>query len=124
MSSNGQASAVSTSPVANNDGKVVQVPDLNVPANRIAGFVTMFRKEYFEDHSLDWCLDEILTRGMAEITRQVKTARERAKEKAAGSLLKEFNLSAKDAKALLQKMLDEQRVAAAKPNGTTSSQAS
>jgi hypothetical protein len=110
MSSNGQA--VGTSPVATNDGKVVQVLDLNIPANRIAGFVTMFRKEYFEDHSLDWCLDEILTRGMAEITRQVKTARERAKEKAAGSLLKEFNLSAKDAKVLLLEMLAKQRAEA------------
>jgi len=128
MSSNGQVQASlakqasntpaasttvpSTSAVATNDGKVVQVPDLAVPANRIYGFVQQYRREYFEDHSLDWSLDEILTRGMAEITRQVKTARERAKEKAAGSLLKEFNLSAKDAKVLLLEMLAKQRAEA------------
>ena len=110
MPSNGQVQT--TSPVATNDGKVVQVPDLAVPSNRIAGFVAMYRKEYFEDHSLDWALDQILSRGMAEITRQVKTARERAKEKAAGSLLKEFNLSAKDAKVLLLEMLAKQRAEA------------
>jgi hypothetical protein len=115
MSSNGQvvpSTTPSTSGVATNEGKVVQVPDLTVAASRIYNFVTQYRKEYFEDHSLDWCLDEIVTRGCAEITRQVKTARERAKEKAAGSLLKEFNLSAKDAKDLLLKMLAEQRAAA------------
>lgn len=112
MSSNVQAfasSANGTSAVATSEGKVLQVPDLTVPTNRIYNFVATMRKEYFEDHSLDWCLDEIITRGMAEITRQVKTARERAKEKAAGSLLKEFNLSPSDAKKLLLKMLAEQR---------------
>jgi hypothetical protein len=111
MSSNGQAS-VSTSPVATNDGKVVQVPDLVVNANRIYGFVQRYKAEYFEDHGLDWCLDEILTRGMAEITRQVKTARERAKEKAAGSLLKEFNLSPAEAKKKLLELLALERVQA------------
>ena len=115
MSSNGQA-VVSTSPVATNDGKVVQVPDLTVPSNRIYGFVQQYKREYFEDHGLDWCLDEILTRGMAEITRQVKTARERAKEKAAGGLLKEFNLSPAEAKKLLLMMIAEQR---AEAQGTT-----
>ena len=111
MSSNGQVQA-SSSPVATDAGKVVQVPDLSVPSNRIYGFVTRYRKDYFEDHSLDWCLDEIITRGIAEITRQVKTAQQRAKDKAAGTLLKEFNLSEADAKKLLLEMLAQQREAA------------
>jgi len=101
MATNGQT----TSPVANAKGQIVQVPDLTVPSNRIAGFVDMYRKEYFEDHSLDWALDQIISRGMAEITRQVKTARERAKEKAAGNLLKELNMTPAQAKAKLLEML-------------------
>jgi len=115
MSSNGQA-FVSTSPVATNDGKVVQVLDLIVASNRIYGFVQCYKAEYFEDHGLDWCLDEILTRGMAEITRQVKTARERAKEKAAGSLLKEFNLSPAEAKKKLLELLALERAQAQASN--------
>src|SRR5690242_20430822 len=67
---NGSASA-STSAVATNDGKLVQLPDMVVAATRIHNFVEKFRKEYFEDHGLEWCLDEIISRGCAEITRQV-----------------------------------------------------
>jgi len=99
MSANGQTQG--TSPVVDNKGKVSQVPDLNVPVNRIYNFVEANRKAYFEEHSLDWCLDEIITRGIAEITRQVKTAVKARENKAAGSLLKEFNLSPADAKKLL-----------------------
>jgi hypothetical protein len=123
MSSNGQVVA-GLSAVATNAGTIVEVPDLKVPTNRIYNFVTTYRKDYFEDHSLDWCLDEIITRGIAEITRQVKTARKVAVDKASGSLLKEFNLSPADAKKLLLDMLAKQRAEAeaaakAKPNGTT-----
>ena len=99
MSQNGQT--LGTSPVVNGKGKVSQVPDLNVPVNRIYNFVEANRKAYFEEHSLDWCLDEIISRGIAEITRQVKTAVKARENKAAGSLLKEFNLSPADAKKLL-----------------------
>jgi hypothetical protein len=109
---NGQAVAsqgVTTSPVATNAGTVVQVPDLAVPTNRIYNFVTQYRKDYFEDHSLDWCLDEIISRGIAEITRQVKTAKKVAVDKASGSLLKEFNLSPADAKKLLLEMIAKQQ---------------
>ena len=45
---NGSASA-STSAVATNDGKLVQLPDMVVAATRIHNFVEKFRKE-FEDH--------------------------------------------------------------------------
>jgi hypothetical protein len=128
MSSNGQVVA-GMSAVATNAGTIVEVPDLKVPTNRIYNFVTTYRKDYFEDHSLDWCLDEIITRGIAEITRQVKTARKVAIDKASGSLLKEFNLSPSDAKKLLLDMLAKQKAEAnaaqaAKPNGTTAKQAS
>lgn len=111
MSSNGEA--VGTSAVATNAGKVVHVPDLAVPANRIYGFVERFRKEYFEDHSLDWCLDQVISRGCAEIERQVKTARERARQKAAGDLQKEFNLTLTEAKQALAMFVEEQRKAQA-----------
>jgi hypothetical protein len=108
MSSNGQVVA-GLSAVATNAGTIVEVPDLKVPTNRIYNFVTTYRKDYFEDHSLDWCLDEIITRGIAEITRQVKTAKKVAVDKASGSLLKEFNLSPADAKKLLLDMLAKQK---------------
>src|SRR6267143_6930461 len=112
MSSNGQTTAQAvtqgTSVVATAQGKAKEVPDLNVPANRIYNFVERFRKEYFEDHSLDWSLDQIIARGMAEIERQVKTARERARQKASGDIMKEFNLSPQQAKELLRKMLADQ----------------
>jgi len=57
-------------------------------------------------------LDEIISRGIAEITRQVKTAKKVAVDKASGSLLKEFNLSPADAKKLLLDMLAKQKAEA------------
>jgi len=45
---------------------------------------------------------------MAEIERQVKTARERARQKASGDIMREFNLTPTQAKELLRKMLAEQ----------------
>jgi hypothetical protein len=114
MSSNGQVASQpnGTSAVATPEGKVVQVPDLNVPTNRIYNFVAQYRKEYFEDHSLDWCLDEIITRGIAEITRQVKTARQAAKNRAAGSLMDELHMTPQEAKEFIRKMLAEQALKA------------
>jgi len=126
MSSNGTVVA-GMSAVVSNDGKVLQVPDLAVPTNRIYNFVSTYRKDYFEDHSLDWCLDEIITRGIAEITRQVKTAKKVAVDKASGTLLKEFNLSPSEAKKLLSDMLAKQKAEAdaaiAKANAPTTVQA-
>ena len=111
MSSNGQVIA-GMSAVATQDGKVAQVPDLVVPTNRIYNFVASYRKDYFEDHSLDWCLDEIITRGIAEITRQVKTAKKVALDKASGTLLKEFNMSPAEAKRFMLDMLAKQKAEA------------
>ena len=101
------------SQVTLNDGSMVEMQDLVVPAAKIHNFVQINKEAYFEDHSLDWALDEILTRGMAEITRQIKTAKKTAENKAAGSLLKEFNMTPAQAKALLLE-LAKQTVAAAK----------
>ena len=96
------------SAVATNAGTLVVLPDLAVSAARINNFVERYRKEYFEDHSLEWALDQILDRGMAEITRQVKTARERARQKSAGDLIKEFNLTPQQAKEFLRQALAKQ----------------
>lgn len=98
---NGQVVKTETSAVATNDGTMVEVPHLTVAASRIYGFVEKNRKAYFEDHSLDYCLDEIISRGMAEITRQVKTAEKAAVNRASGELLKKFNLTPSEAAKLL-----------------------
>ena len=110
MSQNGQT--LGTSPVVDNKGKVSQVPDLNVPVNRIYNFVEANRKAYFEEHSADWCLDEIISRGIAEITRQIKTAVKARENKAAGTLLKEFNMTPQQAKQMLTELLAAKAAAA------------
>lgn len=116
--SNPNGQSVGTSPVATNAGTIVQMPDLVVPSNRIAGFVERYRKDYFEDHGLEWCLDEILSRGMAEIKRQVKTAVKTGEQRAAGKLLASFNMTPAQAaeflKAAVAKQLAEAQ-AASKP---------
>jgi hypothetical protein len=96
------------SQVATNDGKLVTMESLSLPATRIYGFVQRYKEDYFEDHSLDWCLDQIVTRGMAEIERQVKTAKKAEQNRAAGKLLEEFNLSIPDAKKQLIELLRQQ----------------
>ena len=99
---NGQTS---TSPVTTTDGtkvQIVNVPDLTVPANRIAGFVAQYKKTYFEDHGLEWCLDEIISRGMAEIKRQVKTAIKTRENKVSGDLLRAYNLTPAQALEVLK----------------------
>lgn len=93
--------------VTSNEGKPVKVEPMSIPVERVTtiyNFVESHRKTYFEDHSLDWALDEIITRGIAEITRQVKTQAKAAENRAAGSLLKEFNMSPEQAKVLLAQL--------------------
>jgi len=102
--SNTSNGSVQTSPVATNEGKVMQVPDLSVAANRIFGFVQQYKKDYFEDHGLEWCLDEIISRGMAEITRQVKTAKKTAENRVAGDLLRQYNMTPEEAKRFIMQM--------------------
>jgi hypothetical protein len=98
---NGQVSA--TSPVATELG-IVQLPELSVPANRIYNFVEMYRKAYFEDHSLDWALDEIITRGMAEIKRTVKNQVKTAENRAAGTVLRTFGMTPDEAQRFIAHM--------------------
>lgn len=105
---NGQTASASTSGVATNAGTIVQVPDLIVPANRIANFVERYRKDYFEDRGLEWCLDEILSRGMAEIKRQVKTAVKTGEQRAAGKLLASFNMTPAQAAEFLKNAVAQQ----------------
>ena len=96
--------ASKTATVTSNEGKRVVVEPMSVPVEKVTSiynFVEAHRKDYFEDHSMDWALDEIITRGIAEITRQVKTQAKAAENRAAGSLLKEFNMSPEQAKVLL-----------------------
>jgi len=90
------------SKAASNDGQMVEVEDLIVEGVRIYSFVERNRKEYFEDHGLEWCLDEIISRGMAEITRQIKTAKTQAQQRAAGKLMQEYNLTPEMAKQILR----------------------
>lgn len=111
--SNPNGQAVSTSAVATNAGTIVSVPDLTVPASRINNFVERYRKTYFEDHGLEWCLDEIITRGIAEITRQVKTAAKAAENRAFGELGRSFNMTPKQAAEYLKAALAKQAADAA-----------
>ena len=53
---------VGTSLCVKNDGTKVQITDLVVAANRIYNFVEMNRTSYFEQHSMEWALDEIINR--------------------------------------------------------------
>ena len=97
--------------VIGNDGAMHEQVQLTVETKRIANFVEAYRKEYFEDHSMEWCLDAIIERGIAEIKRYVKTNDARKKQMAAGSLVKEFGLSIEQAKAVLTEALAAKRIA-------------
>ena len=113
MSTNGQTEAKpGFSFITDARGKLVEVADLHVPMNRIYNFVEANRKAYFEEHSADWCLDEIISRGIAEITRQIKTAVKARENKAAGTLLKEFNMTPQQAKQMLTELLAAKAAAA------------
>lgn len=98
-----------TTLVADNKGDVIEVEDLSVPADRIYNFVERNRKEYFEDHGLEWCLDEILTRGMAEITRQVKTAAKQKEKNTLFTMTESLGLSLQEAQALLAEAANRKR---------------
>jgi hypothetical protein len=97
-----------SSKVTDNTGKIVEVQDLSVSADKIYNFVQLHKTAYFEDHSLEWALDEIIARGCAEITRQVKTARKLDEQRKAAKVLEAFNLSPIEAQLLLAKLRAEQ----------------
>ena len=100
--------------VIGNDGETHEVAPLAVDTKRISNFVEAYRKEYFEQHSLDWCLDTIIERGIAEIKRTVKTQQKTAENKVAGNLLKELGMTPAQARVKLLAALAEQRIAAVK----------
>lgn len=87
------ATEQNTSLCVKSDGTKVMLPDLVVAANRIYNFVEGNRTEYFEQHSLEWALDEIISRGIAEIKRAIKTGVKREADVAAGKAIKALNMS-------------------------------
>lgn len=98
-----------TTLVADNKGDLIEVEDLSVPADRIYDFVERNRKDYFEDHGLEWCLDEILTRGMAEITRQVKTAAKQKEKNTLSAMVDGLGLTLAEAQSLLTQAANKKR---------------
>ena len=95
---------VGTSLVVKSDGTKVQMPDLVVAANRIYNFVEGNRTAYFEQHSLEWALDEIISRGIAEIKRAIKTGVKREADAAAGKALKALNMTPEQMVAEFKRM--------------------
>lgn len=76
------------------DGTEVWIDDIVIPANLVYNFVEMYRKDYFENHSLEYAVvDCIIPRGKAEIIRAVKATDKREKDAAAGKAVKELNLT-------------------------------
>lgn len=75
------------------NGEKVFVKDLTVAANAIYNFVEANRTAYFEQHSLEWALDQIISRGIAEIKRAIKTGEKREQDVAAGKAVKALNLT-------------------------------
>jgi len=103
------------SQVTTNDGKMVEVADLTLPADYIYNFVQMYTGKYFpSDWSLDRSFRAVVDRGLAEIKRQVKTAAKLAKAKAAAAVLEGFNMTPEEAKRFIAHM---QALEAAKQNG-------
>lgn len=93
-----------SSKVTDNTGKIIEVEDLAVQVAKIYNFVQMHKEAYFEDHSLEWALDEIISRGMSEITRVVKNNEKLAKQRAAAKVLDAFKCSPEEAYKLLAKL--------------------
>ena len=82
-----------TSMCVRSNGEKVFIKDIPVAANEIFDFVEAYRVAYFEQHSLEWALGEIITRGKAEITRAIKTGEKRERDVAAGKAVKALNLT-------------------------------
>lgn len=82
-----------TSLCVKSDGTKVHVKDLVIAANMIFNFVEMNRTAYFEQHSLEWAIEEIIARGKAEITRSIKTGVKREADVQAGKTLKALNMT-------------------------------
>src|ERR1700704_6467852 len=88
--------------VANNKGEMVTQEPVILDATLFYSFI-MEHAEYFEveSHSIQWCVEEILSRGKAEITRQIKTAAKTRENKVYGDLARKYNLTLEQAQAVL-----------------------
>jgi hypothetical protein len=75
----------------------------------VENFVAMHKKDYFEEHSLPWCIEEIISRGKAEILRSIKSADKARENKAAGTLINELGLTVEQAKAILAQATAEKK---------------
>lgn len=94
-----------------NNGKQVEVEPVLIDASLFYDFV-MSNTSYFEveNHSMQYCVEEILTRGKAEITRQIKTAKKTRENKVYGDLARQFNMSLAEAKAALAAAAEQGRI--------------
>jgi hypothetical protein len=108
--------AMPTTKIADASGKMSEVSlDLSVSlVDKVASFARDNKADYFEDHSLDWALEEIVTRGCAEITRQIKTAKKTAQAKAAGKVMEQFNMTPELAAKFFEELRKQQAAEAAK----------
>lgn len=91
-----------TAKVADNHGNLIDVEDVVIDATLVYGFI-MEHADYFEvdNHSIKYCVEEIITRGKAEITRQIKTAQKTRENKVYGDLARKYNLTLEQAQAVL-----------------------
>ena len=90
------------SKVANNNGQMEEQEPVLVDAQLFYNFV-MEHADYFEvdSHSMQYCVEEIITRGKAEITRQIKTAIKTKENKVYGDLGRQYNMTIEQAKEAL-----------------------
>lgn len=100
MSNNNANGSLGVCTVSDGKGNLVQVPNLLVQASDVYGFAQLY--DIFEGKSLDYVLAKLIERGKAEIIRTEKTKVKTAANKAAGELLKEFNMTPAQAKAALE----------------------
>lgn len=90
--------------VASNDGQMVEQEDVIVSATLFYNFV-MEHAEYFEvdSHSMEYCVELIITRGKAEIERVIKTAQKTKENKVYGDLARQYNMTLEQAKDALSR---------------------
>jgi hypothetical protein len=88
--------------VANNNGELIDHEPVILDANLFYGFI-MEHSDYFEidSHSIQWCVEHILERGRAEITRQIKTAVKQRENKVYGDLGRKYNMTIEQAEKFL-----------------------
>jgi hypothetical protein len=90
--------------VATNNGEMQEQELVLIDPTLFYSFI-MQHAEYFdvENHTMTHCVEEILTRGKAEITRQIKTAAKTRENKVYGDLARKYNLTLEQAQAVLSK---------------------